>query len=152
MSGHIPWSITLALILGQTCMRELTEKTDRGGTFYRLLSFPPTNYREYLFLFFFFFVVSIRQKRFHALANFLSQVNRSIINDEKAWTKIETVSIVSGSYIINLSIKLNRLTNSISWTVIEKEGRSLGRKSFLHKLPSWCIILANLVVSRLSFE
>lgn len=104
------------------------------------------------FLFFFFFVVSIRQKRFHALANFLSQVNRSIINDEKAWMKIETVSIVSGSYIINLSIKLNRLTNSISWTVIEKEGRSLGRKSFLHKLPSWCIILANLVVSRLSFE
>lgn len=57
MSGHIPWSITLALILGQTCMRELTEKTDRGGTFYRLLSFPPTSYREYLFLFSFFFLL-----------------------------------------------------------------------------------------------
>lgn len=97
-------------------MRELTEKTDRGRTFYRLLSFLPTSYREPFSFFFLFFttndVVSIRQKRFHAFdANFFF-VNPCfvIINDEKAWTKIESRAF-SKSFreaIINLSIKLNR--------------------------------------------
>lgn len=45
-------------------MRELTEKTDRGRTFYRLLSFLPTSYREPFSFFFFFFLQRTTSSRF----------------------------------------------------------------------------------------
>lgn len=96
-------------------MRELTEKTDRGRTFYRLLSFLPTSYREPFSFFFSFFYNERRRldstKEISRVpCKFLFRQSLLIINDEKAWTKIESRAF-SKSFreaIINLSIKLNR--------------------------------------------